>query len=109
MKHKVWRSLDRPSSFFGIRGRFMRVLLGLGGAGAVAALAAGSVFGGLAGMLVLALSLAGAYMAVTSLQGKMSDRGLSRRLASRRIPPSVRIQPRPFLSYLKSFDPQPWK
>lgn len=100
MKYKVWRSLDRPSSFFGIRGKFAYVLLGLAGAGAMLSFVVGEAAGSLTGMIAFALCCVGAYMGVIALQGKMTDRLLSRFLASRRTPRYVHTSPRSILSLL---------
>lgn len=102
MKYRVWRSLDRPSAFFGIRGRFAYVFLGIAGAGALLSLAVGSMTGSFLGMAAFAAACVGDYLLVLSLQGKMTDRGLSRRTASRKTPRCVRMQPRSIRSYLIS-------
>ena len=101
MKYRVWRSLDRPSSFFGIRGRFSMVFLAVAGAGLVLALAVGSCTNSLVGMLTFAVACIGDYTLVTNLQGRMTERGLARKGASRKIPRNVRLSPRPFLSRFK--------
>lgn len=107
MKYRVWRSLDCPSAFFGIRGRFSTVFLGIAGAGLMVALTVGSCTNSLIGMLTFGLCCIGAYSAVMSLQGRMTERGLARWMSSRRIPRAVRLMPKSIRSYLKS--EQPWK
>lgn len=107
MRYRVWRSLDRPSSFFGIRGKFAYVFLAITGAGAAVSFIAGKFTGGFTGMLLFAASAVGSYLTVMSLQGKMTDRGLSRRTASRRIPKRARVLPRSVVSQLKG--QMPWK
>lgn len=103
MKYRVWRSLDRPSSFFGIRGKFAYVFLAFAAAGAMVSMVIGNMTGGITGMLAFACCCIADYMLVTSLQGKMSDRGLARFLASRRTPRSIHMLPRSIRSYLKPF------
>lgn len=100
MRYKVWRSLDRPSSFFGVKGKFAYVFLGLAGAGAMLSFVIGGMMGSLVGMIAFALCCVGAYMGVISLQGKMTDRGLSRFLASRKTPRFIHTRPRSFCSLL---------
>ena len=100
MRYRVWRSLDRPSSFFGVKGRFAYVFIGLAAVGGVVAAITGSVSNSLVGMVAFALALTGDYMLVTTLQGKMSDRALSRFLASRKTPRCIHLRPRNILSYL---------
>lgn len=103
MKYRVWRSLDRPSSFFGIRGKFAFVFLAFAAAGAMASAVIGNMTGGITGMLAFACACIADYMLVTSLQGRMSDRGLARFLASRRTPRCIHMQPRSIRSYLRPF------
>jgi len=104
MKYKIWRSLDRPSSFFGIRGKFAYVLLGLAGIGAVFSFFVGGATNSLIGMIAFACCCVGAYMAVISLQGKMTDRTLSRFLASRRVPRYIHTRPRSIRSLLNNYN-----
>ena len=103
MRYRVWRSLDRPSSFFGIRGKFSYVFLGIAAGGAILSFVVGGATNSLVGMIAFACALAGDYMLIISLQGKMSDRGLARFLASRRTPRSIHMLPRSIRSYLKPF------
>jgi len=93
MKYRIWRSLDRPSSFFGIRGKFAYVFLGIAGGGAMLAFVAGGATNSLVGMLAFAATLVGDYMLIISIQGKMTDRSLSRLIASRRIPKAIHMRP----------------
>ena len=103
MKYRVWRSLDRPSSFFGIRGKFAYVFLAFAAAGAMLSAAVGNLTNGLVGMIAFGCSCVAGYMAIISIQGRMSDRGLARFLASRRTPRSIHMLPRGIRSYLKPF------
>jgi hypothetical protein len=103
MKYRVWRSLDRPSSFFGIRGKFAYIFLGIAAAGALLAFVVGGATNSLVGMLAFAGACVGDYLLVISIQGKMSDRTLARYLASRRTPLFLKMQPRSISSYLKKY------
>jgi hypothetical protein len=100
MKYRIWRSLDRPSSFFGIRGKFAYVFLGIAGAGAMLSFAVGRVVGSFMGMLAFAGACVGDYLLVLSLQGKMTDRSLTRKAASRKTPRCIHVLPRSIRSYL---------
>lgn len=53
----------------------------------------GGATNSLVGMLAFAAALVGDYMLVMSIQGKMTDRSLTRFLASRRIPKAIRLRP----------------
>lgn len=107
MKYRIWRSLDRPSSFFGIRGKFAYVFALLAGTGAMLSFVVGEVTNSLVGMIAFACCCAGAYMAVIAIQGKMTDRSLSRFLSSRRIPDIIHMRPVGIRSLFYTI--QPWK
>jgi hypothetical protein len=96
MRCKVYRSLDRPSSFFGIRGRFMVWLLLMAGAGLLLAFPVGVALSGIAGFAVFFICVAAAYLWVVSIQEKSSDREFSMRILSRRYPRYYRLRPQPF-------------
>ena len=103
MKYRVWRSLDRPSSFFGIRGKFAYVFAGIAAIGGMLAFVIGGATNSLIGMIAFACACVGDYMLIISLQGKMTDRSLARFLASRRTPHFLHMQPRSIRSLLKEF------
>ena len=50
--YRIWRSLDQPAAFFGIKGRFMTLFVLIAAAAAVIALTAGSSYGTMLGMVV---------------------------------------------------------
>ena len=94
MRCKLYRSLDQPSSFFGIRGRFMTVMGLVGAAGAVLGIVAGIVLGGnIFGFMVFLVTIVVGYFWVISLQSKMSDRDLTRLLNARSYRRYVRVPP----------------
>ena len=102
MKYRVWRSLDRPSSFFGVRGKFAYIFLALAAAGGMLSFVIGGATNSLVGMIAFACACVGDYMLVISLQGKMSERSLARYLASRRTPKFLKMSARSIRSSLKS-------
>lgn len=102
MKLKVYKSLDKSSSLFGIRGSFIRI------AGAGAALAVvvgmgviGPVTDGLVGILSVVALLVVDYMGVMMLQGKYTERGLDRRMSVRSLPRFILTRPRPMRRLLR--------
>ena len=103
MKYRVWRSLDRPSSFFGVRGKFAYIFAALAAAGAMLSFVIGGATSSLVGMIAFACSCVGAYMLVISIQGKMSERSLARFLASRRTPRFLKMSPKSIRSTLKHY------
>ena len=74
MRRKVYRSLDRPAAFFGIRGRFMWVMA-LGGAIAlVVGLVAGRAVATVAGFGAGLVGAVAAYLLTLSLQSRIDER-----------------------------------
>ena len=96
MRCKVYRSLDRPSSFFGIKGRFLGWYLLVVGAALVLSVAIGIATAGIIGFVLFIAGAAGAYVLVMSLQDKSTDREFSLRLAARKYPRFYRLRPQPF-------------
>lgn len=104
MVYTVFRSLDRPSSFLGIKGRFIIFI------------PIGSVLFGLVGMVLsffikvdmigVGFFLGGAvigYIASLVLQARMSVRQLSRFMASRRYVNFVTVRSRRIISRVEFF------
>lgn len=93
MKKELYRSLDEPSAFFGIRGRFITWFgLYLGGC-LLVALVVGSMTAGFIGFIsFFAFGLVG-YGLTLSLQSKYSDRQLSMKLNSRKYVRFFRVPP----------------
>ena len=96
MKCKVYRSLDRPQVFFGIKGRFITWYLILAGAVLMLSAAVGVVTAGVFGFVLFILGAAGAYVFVMLLQDKSSDREFTIRLNARKYPRFYRLKPQPF-------------
>ena len=96
MRCKVYRALDRPSVFFGIKGRFITWYLILAGAVLMLSVAVGVVTAGVFGFVLFILGAAGAYVFVMLLQDKSSDREFTIRLNARKYPRFYRLKPQPF-------------
>ena len=105
--YRVWRALDQPSAFFGIKGRFMVLFLILAGVGALIGLSIGSSMGNLVGMIVIGLLIFCDYMLILSIQGKMSDGEFSRMVCKGNLPRYVKVMPGCIVSSLKT--PALWK
>ena len=91
--YRIWRSLDRPASFFGVKGRFKHVFLVMAAAGGLLSAVAWILTNALVGMVCLASICIGDYMAVIAMQGRLSDRALSRLMCSRSVPAFVHVRP----------------
>ena len=92
MKYRVYRNLDRPFTFLGVRGRYIPVaLVGLFGIIVLAVVigAVGGTFAGLASAVVL---IVGGYLALTEIQQRFGEKGLSRFLAGRRLPKFILVR-----------------
>ena len=93
MKCPVYRSLDKPSAFFGIRGRFTSWMLGIVVVLLFAALFLGALMKAIVGVIFFLAGVVAAYVYILNLQGKSSDRAFSMKLNSRRYPRFVRTPP----------------
>lgn len=105
--YRVWRSLDQPAAFFGIRGRFMTLFAVVAGCAAFIALVIGSSYGTLLGMVTLAALLFCDYMLVISIQSKMSDKEFTRTLSGRNFGWFIKVTPNSLQSHLNRS--VPWK
>ena len=90
---KFYKSLDRPSVLFGIRGSFFFILLIAAGVCILAGLVVGSVFGGLWGFILSVLLIAACYGVVLYLQSRLSHRDLNRFMAGRHIDDTMLMYP----------------
>ena len=98
---RTWRSLDQPSAFFGIKGRFMTLFILIAAAAAVMAIVMGSSYGSMIGMLIIGGLLCCDYLLVLSIQAKMTDKEFSRMISSRSLPRFIRVTPDSVQSHLK--------
>lgn len=104
MKRRVYRSLDRPATVFGIRGRFMWVFT-LGGA---LALIVGLVVGGAASMIfgfgAGLLAAVAAYLLTLSLQSKIDEKDLFKMIVKRSYPSLYRVRPKHIRNLWRGFN-----
>lgn len=98
---RTWRSLDQPSAFFGIKGRFMTLFILIAAAAAIVAIVMGSSYGSMIGMLIIGGLLFCDYLFVLSIQAKMTDKEFSRMISSRSLPKFIRVTPESVQSHLK--------
>lgn len=90
MRCPVYRSLDKPSAFFGIRGRFTTWMVGFLVADLVVAVVVAIVTVSMFGFLVFVAGAVAAYLYIMSLQAKGSDRAFSMKMNSKKYPQYVR-------------------
>lgn len=104
MKRKVYRSLDRPSSFFGIRGRFMLVMLAMTVAGLVPAVVVGRLTSMIFGFGALLLVAVAAYFVTTSLQAKIDEKDILKVIVRKRFPDVYRVRTKSLRNIWKGFN-----
>lgn len=93
MRCTVYKSLDNPSSMFGLRGSYQRMFWIGTAAAAVLALMLGSVFGQLVGIILLIAGILGVYAGVMAVQGRYSDREQKKMTASLSLPDMLVFRP----------------
>lgn len=92
----VFKSLDNPSSFVGLKGSYLRfAAIGLGVALAIAG-AIGSATSGLVGIIAFVALGALDYMGVMAFQAKFSERERKKWFSSRHLPDVLVFEPKSF-------------
>ena len=91
--HRIWRSLDAESSFFGLKGRFMLLFMLTAAAGTALGFCMMAVAGNVIGTLVLAAVLVCGYLFVMAIQARMTVRQFSRMISKRRLRQYSRVRP----------------
>lgn len=99
MTRKVYRSLDKPSAFFGIRGRFIWLLAIMVIILLMVAVIFSKTIGTIPASLVFFGGAIAAYSIVISTQAKMSERAFMRFISSKRIPRALRLSPSRVMTY----------
>ena len=94
MTRKVYRSLDRSASVFGIRGRYLVVMAVGAGLALVVGVAVGSALGMIPGAGVTLLGGLAAYIATVTVQSKIDERDLVKVIARGSLPWAWKVPPR---------------
>ena len=104
MKRRVYRSLDRPATVFGIRGRFLWVMA-LGGALAlIIGMVVGSVTSMIVGFGAGLLAVTGAYFVTVSLQSRIDERDIWKMVVRQGFPALYRMKPKHIRNLWKGFN-----
>lgn len=90
MRCPVYRSLDKPSAFFGIRGRFTTWMGFLLVADLFVAFMVGVMVGSILGFVIFIIGAIAAYIYIMGLQGKSSDRAFSMKMNAKKYVRYVR-------------------
>lgn len=93
MFYQVFKSLDNPSSFMGLKGSYLRyAAVGIAIA-LVISFAIGSVTNGLLGIIIFVALGALDYMGVMAFQARFSERERKKWFASRKLPDVLVLDP----------------
>lgn len=104
MKRRVYRSLDRSATFFGIKGRFL-LLMGAGaGLGVCLALIVGSMTSMLVGFAVLLVIIIAMYFLTTSLQSRLDEKKIWKYVVKRGYPEIYRVRPKHIRNIWRGFN-----
>ena len=109
MKRRVYRSLDRPATVFGIRGRFMWVAVILGTLALIVGLVVGGATSMLLGFGAGLLAAGAAYLFTLSLQSKIDEKDLFKMVVKRSYPTLYKVRPKHIRNIWQGFNLCPGK
>ena len=93
MRYPVYKSLDNPPSFLGLKGSYLRIAgIGLFGAIIIGG-TVGSFTNGLVGIIVFSAGAAADYLGVMAFQAKYSERERKKWVASLKIKDTIVFEP----------------
>lgn len=104
MRRKVYRSLDRTATFFGIRGRFLVVVAMGGGLALVLGLVVTAVTSVLAGVAAGLAGAVAAYLSTQALQSRINEKDFLKMLVSMGLPRVYRFPARHIRNIWKGFN-----
>lgn len=93
MRCRVYRSLDAPSSLFGMKGSYLVGFVAGLGAVLMLSVLAGSLTSSIVGTMLFIAGSVGDYMAVILLQSRYSEKELRKYISSLRLPRFIRVLP----------------
>ena len=93
MRYVVYKALDNPPSFVGLKGSYIKYAgIGMGGAGVIGMMI-GSITNGLVGVIAFVALAAGVYLSVLAFQAKFSERERTKWLTSRKLQDVIVFEP----------------
>lgn len=101
MRRKIYRALDKPSAFFGIRGKFMILFALIATVALMLAFIIGNNLGSIIGMVAFFAGIIGDYCLIIYIQGRMSEKAFTRSLFAKKLPHCLRVKPHSIKSLLK--------
>ena len=99
MKYRIYKSLDKSASLFGIAGSYKKITIVLLAADFLVSLIVGKATLGLVGVGVFAALLVVIYIGMLAFQSKYTERERDKWLASFRIPDFTSVPPRILSDY----------
>lgn len=91
MKCTVYRSLDKPDAFFGMRGRFKMWFAAIAAFVVLFGFIVGGMTDSLVGVIFVIAGTALDYVFVLSLQGKSSEREFAIRMQAQKVSRFIRV------------------
>ena len=101
MQFPIYKSLDKPSSLFGLKGSYLTICIAGLGIGAIPSVLVGTMTNGFFGFVLFIGLAAVAYFATLRFQSKFSERERTKWLACRGLPNYIKVPPRRLSKYAK--------
>lgn len=93
MQYRVYKSLDKTNSLFGIKGSYQKYAIAGIPVGGLVGVLVGSFLGSLVGTIVALAVIVGVYVAILSIQSRFSERERVRWFCSHRLPDYIVVPP----------------
>ena len=98
MRYIIYKALDNPPSFVGLKGSYIKIaVVGVVISGVIG-LVAGSVFNGLVGVIVFIAFAAAVYLGVMAFQARFTERERRKWLSSMKLSDVIVFDPESFLT-----------
>lgn len=104
MKRRVYRSLDRPATFFGIKGRFIIVMIAVSVIGIFLGIIIGGITSMLIGFAIVLIGAIAAYFLTTSLQSRINEKDIWKCVVKRAFPDCYRVRPKHIRNIWRGFN-----
>ncbi len=104
MRRRVYRSLDKPSEFFGIKGRFMMVMFFLSVCGITLSIMVGQIMGMIFGIGAAILLCAISYFITIVMQSKTKEKDFFKIVTKKLYPQVYAMRPKHIRNIWKGFN-----
>ncbi len=96
MRYRIYKALDNPPSFVGLKGSYIKFGYAGIGIALVVGLLVGSATNGLIGVIVFAVMVAAAYLGIMAMQARFTERERMKWLSSKKLMDVIVFTPEPF-------------